>query len=138
MAKDLLRVLVVVAVLAILIIGGIAVYKEINKNTVVILQQNQNSQTIRSGEKLILKLPSNPSTGYSWFLNNNYNKNVVNLVSQKYLSPAGDNAIGSAGTEEFTFVGVAKGQTNITFNYIRPWEKNSIPALTKTYQITVN
>jgi inhibitor of cysteine peptidase len=128
----------VVAVIGVLIGGGILVYREQTRyKVVVVVADNKDSETINVGEKVSFKLASNPSTGYSWSVSQGYNTSVVNPVSSSYIAPDGDTVMGASGVQVFTFIGVGTGTTNLTMNYSRPWEQNTPPANTRVFTITV-
>lgn len=72
-----------------------------------------------------IKLESNPTTGYSWFLHE-YNATLVQPVKREFIQ--GDKKlIGSPGYDLWTFKIKPAGfivpqQTTIRFAYARPWE----------------
>lgn len=74
----------------------------------------------------ILKLKSNPTTGYSWSLKN-YNKNLIKPVTHYYKHPD-TSLMGAGGFEFWTFKALAPAfqkpqELTISMIYIRPWEK---------------
>ncbi|MGD9153008.1 MAG: protease inhibitor I42 family protein [Gammaproteobacteria bacterium] len=96
---------------------------------------------------LTLTLPSNPTTGYSWFLIA-YNKALLTLVSHKYTQSSvaknGKQSIGAGGYETWQFKAtqnalIAPQITYIKLAYVRPWEikANSLPKNLKTTMIYV-
>jgi len=80
-----------------------------------------------------VRLPSNPSTGYSWFLKNS-NSTIIKLVKKKYFPPKTNN-IGAPGTMVFVFEVLPgktiKGNINLIFVYKRPF--NNEIAKVKNY-----
>jgi len=73
----------------------------------------------------VLQLPSNPTTGYSWFLLS-YDHNLLTLNSHRFVPPA-KQIPGAGGHEEWTFVithAALSGSyvTHIRLIYARPWE----------------
>lgn len=73
----------------------------------------------------IIKLKSNPTTGYSWFLRE-YNNNLLLPVKHAYQHPDAKLA-GAGGFELWTFRMKPAGfivpqQTTIRFIYARPWQ----------------
>jgi len=87
-----------------------------------------------------LSLASNQTTGYTWQVV--YNKALLKLVNSKYIAPKTD-LIGSPGEQQWTFKAVKSAlrehhETIVTFNYVRPWEKNAPPAETKTVKVIIN
>ncbi|MES2217864.1 MAG: protease inhibitor I42 family protein [Pseudomonadota bacterium] len=75
--------------------------------------------------EFIIKLRSNPTTGYSWFLRG-YNSEIIQPI--KHLYQASDTKMtGAPGFELWTFKVKPSGfvvpqQTMIRFVYARPWE----------------
>jgi inhibitor of cysteine peptidase len=74
-----------------------------------------------------IKLKSNPSTGFSWFLRE-YNPNL--MTPNKYVViPPEKKLVGASGYEVWTFHMTSKAfvvpqQTMIRFVYARPWSAN--------------
>jgi len=69
-----------------------------------------------------IKLPGNPTTGYTW----SYeiaDTNIVKLVDEDYK--ANSDLAGSSGIFTYNFKGVKHGSTDITFTYARSWEPDS-------------
>jgi len=71
-----------------------------------------------------IKLKSNPTTGYSWFLRE-YDSNLVSPVKHTFQH-ADQGLMGAPGYELWTFkmkpaALVVPQQTIIRFNYARPW-----------------
>jgi inhibitor of cysteine peptidase len=90
-----------------------------DKTGIVVTPKNQ---------RFIIKLQSNPSTGFSWFVRE-YDSSLLTAVSQKYVPPGDKKLIGEAGYELWTFQVKSQAfmvpqQTTIRFVYSRPWEGN--------------
>jgi inhibitor of cysteine peptidase len=88
----------------------------------------------------ILRLPSNPTTGYSWQLHS-YPKQLIKLVKHHYLPPT-EPIPGRGGYEQWVFnvAPVALQPTptaNIKFSYRRPWEKHIQPAKQVIFSIVL-
>ena len=93
--------------------------------------------TIKVGDTFIIRLESNPTTGYSWNLPE-IPSEIVQKISNVYEpEKTNGNIVGSGGTEIWTFKAISKGNITLTFQYARPWEKDIPPIKTETYQITV-
>jgi inhibitor of cysteine peptidase len=74
----------------------------------------------------VIKLKSNPTTGYSWFLRES-NPELFEAVKHQYEAPADKKLMGASGYELWTFRAkpaafVVPQQTAIRFIYTRPWE----------------
>ncbi|MFI9509815.1 protease inhibitor I42 family protein [Nocardia sp. NPDC052566] len=90
---------------------------------------NGQERQLLAGQKLMVTLPSNPSTGYSW---------TVLDLDPTVLKQEGDPefradpkvpvAPGSGGFSTWTFVGNAAGITRLNLDYARPWEQGMEPA----------
>ena len=79
-----------------------------------------------------LKLKSNPSTGYSWFLRE-YDSSLLKAVKHKYEKPE-EKLMGASGYEVWTFRVKPKGftvpqQTTVRMVYTRPWQTDSATQL---------
>jgi len=87
---------------------------------------------------LTFQLPSNPTTGYSWFLTS-YDKNLLTLIKHQYFSKStcenhGKSPVGIGGYEVWQFKATktalkAPQITYIKLIYVRPWtiKTNSLP-----------
>jgi inhibitor of cysteine peptidase len=80
-------------------------------------------------------LDSNPTTGYSWEAK--FDESYIKLVSSNYVpNPQITGIVGSGGTQNFEFSALQSGETQITFTYARPWEKDN-PSETKNYNVKI-
>jgi inhibitor of cysteine peptidase len=84
--------------------------------------------TLDAGRKLVVRLESNPSTGYSW------EAVGVPRVLEGPAAPIheqnseAEGVVGAAGTDVFTFTGSDDpGDGTLVLAYRRPWEKD-VPA----------
>lgn len=78
--------------------------------------------------EFILKLKSNPTTGYSWFLRE-YDQHLVIPIKQEYQQGKQKLLIGAPGAELWTFkmnqnAFLVPQQTVLRFVYVRPWQSN--------------
>jgi len=90
----------------------------------------------KSNEFIILiALESNPTTGYGWEAV--FDTAMLELVEQTFELGefAKENIVGAGGTELFRFKGLSKGKTEITFNYKRSWETESLDTKVFTVEI---
>jgi inhibitor of cysteine peptidase len=79
------------------------------------------------GQKLVLRLPSNPTTGYAWHLGH-VESSVLHIAAAPAFEPATSGMVGAGGVEVFTFTAQQPGETVLTLNYARSWETNQPPA----------
>lgn len=89
----------------------------------------------------IIKMKSNATTGYSWFLRN-YDSNIIQPIKHIYEAPENAKLIGSPGFEVWTFHVKRTGflvpmQTQIRFIYTRPWE-NSVQAKQVVFSVSTH
>jgi len=96
------------------------------------------STGIIAANQATVKLEGNPTTGYVW----GYriaNPDIVRDVADDYIgAQLDDDVVGVGGTYTFTFKGVAEGETEIVFDYHRPWEEDIAPEKTVRYIAVVD
>jgi predicted secreted protein len=93
--------------------------------------------TIAVGERATIRLEGNVTTGYSWTISEQPDPAVVKVVSDEYVAPGEGAAVGQGGHQEVVVEGVAAGTTSLGMSYARPWEQDTPPAETATFDITV-
>jgi predicted secreted protein len=89
------------------------------------------------GQTHEISLESNASTGFTWLAH--YDDKILELVEERYEQPSassGQPALGAAGAQIFVFKGLTKGETAVTFEYMRPWESLP-PEKTQEYTFSV-
>jgi len=96
---------------------------------------NGSSIELEKGQVLVLKLASNPTTGYDWA----YTGLDTAILQQKGdVAYKSDSAlIGSGGVDTWTFEVVGSGQTHLQLVYHRNWEKDIPPLETFDLDIVV-
>lgn len=101
----------------------------------------QESVALRVGEKKILLLPGNPTTGYAWSLPEPLPENApvsVKLTLEPPAEPKGKAPLcGAPLNTQVTLEGLRRGNCTIVLTYARPWEKDRPPAQTRTLAVTV-
>jgi inhibitor of cysteine peptidase len=71
------------------------------------------------GQNFTITLRSNPSTGYHW--EPQFDSTALTLTDSVFVSdPNPHNLFGVPGSQVFTFQGLAKGTTTITFDNVSP------------------
>lgn len=100
-------------------------------------EQSGTSVALVSGQDLVVRLPSNPSTGYRWIYVEP--KDAVLRVDgpSTFETPSAGGAVGAAGTEVWKLAPFKPGQQQLRFEYRRPWEQDVAPSKTATYSVTV-
>ena len=89
------------------------------------------------GERVIVRLTSNRSTGYSWaFLSSG--TNALTRLASEYTQVVGaDGKPGGDGVESWYFQAKGSGQQELRFEYRRPWERDAPAAKSTNYTIRV-
>jgi inhibitor of cysteine peptidase len=72
---------------------------------------------VAAGEAFAVRLAGNPTTGYTWQAS--VDSSYLELVDQEF-EPRGE-GVGAGGHEVFRFRARATGETEIGFEYRRPW-----------------
>jgi predicted secreted protein len=132
-----------IAALAILA-GGCSAAMGSPKQTIVCVGYDEFSQgknitrqiTVTEGAELIVKLASNPSTGFSWTQAAIGTPAVLTQTDSQYLAPE-TRAPGAAGTQVWTFKASEKDVTTIKMDYSRPWEGGEKAEWTFALTVTV-
>jgi inhibitor of cysteine peptidase len=89
-------------------------------------KQNSNISVDSSHPEFVIKLKSNPSTGYSWYLRE-YDANLVVPTKHSFSKSSQPGLVGAPGYESWIFEVKPAGfivpqQTLIRFVYARPWQ----------------
>jgi inhibitor of cysteine peptidase len=82
---------------------------------------------LAQGDLLQVKLPSTPSTGYSWAIAGNA-PSVLRPTGDPKFDPPAKGSPGGAGTQTFEFRVVGGGGAFLDLVYRRPFEKDAPPA----------
>lgn len=105
------------------------------KNMEVDEEMNGGSVVLEQGQTLVLKLASNPTTGYDWEIVD-LNGAILEQVGE--VDYKSDSAlIGSGGVNTYTFRAAGSGNTQLTLVYHRSWEKDIPPIETYELDVTV-
>lgn len=102
----------------------------------LVITENCNGETVRVaiGQTVLIELPAQIGTGYSWHLNALDSKIAV-LQGAPKLKSRSPSVPGVAERQVFRFLIQDAGVTTIRLEYVRPWVKD-VPAR-KTFQITI-
>ena len=87
------------------------------------------------GERVIVRLASNRSAGYSWALLTSGSDALTRLASEYTQVVDPDGKPGAPGVESWYFQAKGSGRQELRFEYRRPWERN-VPA-TKITSYTI-
>lgn len=104
-----------------------------NDMLVVTRADNNRAAELRVGERLAVKLPENPSTGYAWAIDENENR-LLALESTAYDAPT-EGSIGARGRRVFIFSARQAGDVVLKLKYWRFWDGDA--SVTERYQVTL-
>jgi inhibitor of cysteine peptidase len=76
--------------------------------------------SLKTGEQLVIELPSNPTTGFSWMVADS--GPLTQAGESEYETDAAPDVVGAAGTETFTFNAEEAGSGTLKLEYRRSWE----------------
>ncbi len=88
---------------------------------------------IRRGETIAVRLAGNPTTGYTWVVDE-VDKKIMELVASSYTRSSPER-IGSGGWRTLTFKAIAAGTSPIKLKYWRAWEGDA--SVVKRFDITI-
>ena len=98
----------------------------------------QEKITMRVGETVTRTLKGNPTTGYLWKAQEQPADSPVKAETS--LLPAEERkepVCGAPSPTQVTITAQKPGTATVVVNYARPWEKDTPPAQTVQYDITV-
>ena len=87
------------------------------------------------GDKMVLHLDSNPSTGYQWQVD--MMSGLLDWVEGPSFVSAAPSLVGSGGTSSFGFVALKRGRAGLRLVYRRPWDEGKPPARTVTLKVRI-
>ena len=87
------------------------------------------------GDRFVIALESNPSTGYQWTAASS-DAGVVELVGDEDVRPD-TTLVGAPGTKRFFFDAVAVGTATLQLRYARSFQPDDPDARELTYTVTV-
>lgn len=82
-------------------------------------------QDITIGHEVVIALPSNPSTGYSWNWMNEPALPSLSYLGCSYNATTSGGPPGSGGTEYWGFRASSVGTTSLPLSYRRPWSTSA-------------
>lgn len=98
---------------------------------------NGTSVSLAVGEVLIVRLGSNPSTGYSWQVRE-IGDNLVQVGESAYeATPVDEQIVGSGGHETWRFEAVSAGESTLELHYRQPFDDEAESAETWRIDVTV-
>jgi predicted secreted protein len=126
------------AVVAMVLAAGVGLlYINQTKNqSKIIVSENQKNIEVKKGQELTISLTSNPSTGYSWSVDDMYNKNIIFKIGNEFEASS-SKKIGAPGKELWLFKAKNEGNTKLNFRYTRLRGNDTTQLSLKSFNITV-
>jgi inhibitor of cysteine peptidase len=90
--------------------------------------------TANVGERLIIRLPESPATGYRWALEKS-NESVLTLEKTAY-EPSSTAGTGGGGQRTLTFLMKAMGTVLLQLKHWRSWEGDA--SITERFTLTIH
>ncbi len=105
-------------------------------STVIVTDQDNGKDIeLPAGATLVVRLKSNPSTGYSWAIKGD--PAPLRLVkSSTTKNGQASHVAGAPVIQEFRLAAVSAGMAPLTLEYRRPWEHGVAPV--KTFNVRIN
>lgn len=93
---------------------------------------------LRKGDMLTVKLPANPTTGYSWSHSFSRTSFLESLSNATYKPDKNDGGmVGGGGVEIWKFRAVRVGNLELHFSYARPWEHGIAPLRSISWSVVI-
>lgn len=91
---------------------------------------------VRVGESYALDLEGNPSTGYSWRLDEGSSENaaIVDVENMGYV-PGGSERIGAPAPYRFRITGMKEGTATLVFEYLQAWVGEPVKTEERTVRV---
>jgi inhibitor of cysteine peptidase len=98
------------------------------KQNLTVEKQSECPLRMSNGQNLILTLPSNPTTGYRWAIQDSAGGVLKALSPEVYSNPEDAGIVGSAGISTWRFQAFALGTGRLRLTYSQPWAPE-VPAV---------
>lgn len=97
----------------------------VRENGVLLLTRNDNNRSaeVRVGERIEVRLPENPATGFTWAIDETDRERLA-LEGTDYTPPE-VGMIGARGQRTFTLIARQPGDVVLKIKYWRLWEGDS-------------
>jgi inhibitor of cysteine peptidase len=83
------------------------------------------------GQEAVVRLKSNPTTGYRWSLETR--SAVLGVLGEPAFEPPAKPLPGAGGTEVWRLKSMTAGTATLVFEYRRPWEKGAPPVRSASF-----
>lgn len=105
-------------------------------STAVSSQSSSDVDVLDASDTVFISLDYNAGTGYEWVCTAD-REGVLEQVDKTTENRAEEGVAGGPLRDTFTFRAQSPGEVVLTFNLVRPWEKDVPPAETQVYAFTV-
>lgn len=109
-----------------------------SKQNLTVEKQSACPLKMRNGQNLILTLPSNPTTGYRWAIQDSAGGVLHALGPEVYRNPEDAGVVGAAGVSTWRFQAFAAGNGRLRLTSQQPWAPEVLPVETFDCAISVN
>ncbi len=96
---------------------------DVRENGVLVLTRADHERTVelRVGERMEVRLPENPATGYRWSVDE-HDRHRLTLEDTAYTPPDTASSIGARGQRRFSLIARQPGDALLKMKYGRVWE----------------
>ena len=105
---------------------------------VTVEKQSECPVQLHSGQNLIVILPSNPTTGYRWAIQDSAGGVLRAQGPEVYRNPEDAGVVGAAGVSTWRFQTFATGTGRLRLTSQQPWAPEVLPVETFDCAISVN
>lgn len=93
------------------------------ENGMLVFTQTDHNRTaeIRIGDRIAVRLPANPATGFNWAIDETDSRLLV-PEGTDYAGPSEPGIVGARGQQSFTFTARSAGEVALKFKYWRFWD----------------
>ena len=107
-------------------------------HNVIVEEQSDCPMQLHTGQNLTLTLPSNPTTGYRWAIQDSAGGVLRSLGPEVYSNPEDAGVVGAAGQSTWRFQAFTAGTGRLRLTSQQPWAPEVNPVDTFDCAITVN
>ena len=107
-------------------------------HNVIVEEQSDCPMQLHTGQNLTLTLPSNPTTGYRWAIQDSAGGVLRAISPEVYSNPEDAGVVGAAGLSTWRFQAFAAGTGRLRMTSQQPWAPEVLPVETFDCAISVN
>ncbi len=127
----------VVLILMALFISAICISSCSTADKTLTEENNGDILKLKTDDVIEIKLESNPTTGYSWFVGDGLDETIVSVSDPEFIEFKEDEElVGAGGYEIFSLKAISEGRIELILNYKRPWEEGEEPI--DTFELTIS